>query len=229
MKIKALTAATALVTVLTASGASALSLKFDGWTNGNQGKTVNVTSPGYGGAAGAFDMKDTNTLDSFVVFCLDIIGKVYTNQTYDYKTTTTPFSNSYGLSSGSIDRLQQIFDSGYDTALNDSVSSAGFQVALWNAVYDDDWSVTNGSGSFYQTAANDGVRDAANQFLADAQAYGNGPQKWDLTYLEGLNTNPKLARSQNLVTVAAVPVPAASLLLISALGGLFVARRRKAA
>ena len=188
-----------------------------------------MTSPGYGGAAGAFDMKDTNTLDSFVVFCLDIIGKVYTNQTYDYKTTTTPFSNSYGLSSGSIDRLQQIFDSGYDTALNDSVSSAGFQVALWNAVYDDDWSVTNGSGSFYQTAANDGVRDAANQFLADAQAYGNGPQKWDLTYLEGLNTNPKLARSQNLVTVAAVPVPAASLLLISALGGLFVARRRKAA
>lgn len=227
MKIKTLTAATALMTVFAASNASALSLKFDGWTNGNAGKSVNVVSPGYNGAAGAFDMKDTNTQNSFVVFCLDIVGKIYSSQTYDYKVTDTPFSNSDGLSGGSIERLQKIFESGYATALTSSVLSAGFQVAVWNAVYDDDWSVASGAGTFYQTADNDGVRNAANNFLAAADGYEVVTSSWKMNFLEGLNTTPGIARSQNLVTVEAVPLPAAGLMLFTALGGLFVARRRK--
>lgn len=225
MKIKTFTAAVALTTAFSASGASALTLEFDGFTNGY--KTVNVATPSHNGAAGAFNMKDATS--SLVVFCLDIIGKIYSNTSYEYTATNTPFSNSVNLvANGGLDRIQRLFDSGFDTALNDNVASAGFQVALWNAVYDDDWSVANGAGFFYQTAANDGVRDAANAFLQDAQTYG-GPNMWDLTYLEGATRNSDGSRSQNLVTAApsAVPLPAAGLMLITAFGGLFVARRRK--
>lgn len=229
MKTMRLAAAAALATFVAANGASALSLEFDGWTNGNQ--SVNVTAPGYNGAAGAFEMKDTSTQNSFVVFCLDIIGKIYSGQTYDYAPTATPFSNSTDLiANGGVNRIQKLFDSGFDTALNSTVESAGFQVALWNAVYDTDWSVSNGDGVFYETAANNGVQAQANAYLANAESY-TGPSIWDLTYFEGLNTDPNRVRSQNLVTaeLAPVPLPAAGIMLVTALGGLFAARRRKAA
>ena len=104
-------------------------------------------------------------------------------------------------------------------------NSAGFQVALWNAVYDEDWSVSDGEGSFYQTTSSDGVRAAANGFLSDAFAY-NGGQKYTLTFLESTETP---TRSQNLVTATPVPLPAAGLMLLTALGGMLFGRRRKKA
>ena len=228
MKIARLAAATAIAALMTAGAASAMTLKFDGWANGYQ--NVNVQTPVLNNPAGAFKMKDTATQSSFVVFCLDIIGKIYSGKTYNYKTTSTPFANSVDLiANGGVGRVQALFDSGYDTALTSSVSSAGFQVALWNAVYDTDWSVNNGAGTFYQTSSNNGVRAAANAFLAAAQTYAD-PQKWNLTYLEGYNnTNPDGSRAQNLVTMAPVPLPAAGLMLLGALGGLVGLRRRRKA
>jgi len=235
MNIKRLTAAALFATAMTASGASALTLKFDGWANGY--KTVDVQTPALSNAAGAFKMKDTVTMDSLVVFCLDILGKIYSNKTYNYAETATPFGNSVDLTAnGGIGRIQKIFDSGYDTALTNNVTSAGFQVALWNAVYDNDWSVSNGDGSFFETSSNGGVRATANAYLSAAQNYA-GVQKWDLTYLEGYNnTNPDGSRAQNLVTataylqpLASVPLPAGGLMLIGALGSLVAMRRRKTA
>ena len=174
-------------------------------------------------------MKGTNPSESFTVFCLDLLASIYPNRDYGYKTTGTPFSNSVNLmtiDSGytGVDRLQRIFDAGYSTALVNTVSSAGFQVALWNAVYDTDWSVSQGAGEFYQVGTeNEDVRSAANTSLSAAMDYRGG-KKWNLTFLESTATDP---RSQNLVTMAPVPLPAAGFMLLTALGGLFAARRRK--
>ena len=222
-----LVAVATVATSITASASSAASLEFDGWTSGYQ--SVAVTAPGFSGAAGAFNMQDQATNDSFTVFCLDIIGVIYTNLTYDYAATSAPFASSADLiSTGAVGRIQALFDSGYENALVNSVVSAGFQVALWNAVYDKDWTVDD--GIFNQTNASSGVKAQANAFLAAAESY-NGGSKFDLTYLEGQNTNLQIARSQNLVTAApsVVPLPAGGLLLLTALGGLFVTRRRTAA
>ncbi|MEO1557714.1 MAG: VPLPA-CTERM sorting domain-containing protein [Pseudomonadota bacterium] len=217
----------AFAALMTAASASAMTLTYDGSVVGF--KKVNVTEVSNAVNAGAYKMKDTTSMDSFIVFCLDLLASVYNNVDYGYTATNTPFSNSEDLSVAGaggltgVDRIQRLFDSGYDTALTSKTNSAGFQVALWNAVYDDDWSVANSAGTFYQTASNGGVRDAANAFLSDASTYTGG-QKYALTFLESTET-PN--RSQNLVTVSAVPVPAAGLMLLTALGGMVVARRRK--
>ncbi|MBK0326325.1 VPLPA-CTERM sorting domain-containing protein [Rhodobacteraceae bacterium F11138] len=231
MKLTQLAAATAFTTLLAANGASALSLKFDGWAAGSRTATVAVADPVAASGshnAGGFNMSETGTSNSLVAFCLDLIGQVYTGVTYEYTATATPFSNSVDLvANGGMNRIQKLFDSGFDTALTSADKSAGFQVALWNAVYDDDWTVND--GDFTQSNAG-GVKTAANEFLEIAQGY-TGPNVWDLTYLEGQGFNNNNTRSQNLVTaeLAPVPLPAAGLMLVTALGGLFAARRRKAA
>lgn len=218
-KSKALAAAVACSAALCAGSASAANLTFDGFENGYA--AVNVTSPVHNGVAGGFKMKDTETMDSFIVFCLDILARIRGGETYGYTETDDPFGNSF-MSDGGVDRIQSIFDAGYETAFESSVSSAGFQVALWNAVYDDDWSVTEGDGVFFQTDTESGVQAAANNFLGMAESYTGGRQ-WSMTFLESTETDP---RSQNLVTVSAVPVPASVLFLLTALGGGAVVGRR---
>ncbi len=222
-KTKSIAAAFAFATLTSATGASAASLTFDGWEKGYQ--SVNVTSPTHNGAAGGFRMKDVNTMERFTVFCLDLLAVIQSGSTYGYVVTNTPYSNSIDLiANGALGRIQSIFDSGYETAFDSSVKSAGFQVALWNAVYDDDWSVSAGAGDFYQTASNNGVRQAANDFLLSAQGY-TGQKNWNMSFLESTEVNP---RSQNLVTVSQVPLPAAIWVLLTALGGVYAVGRRKA-
>ena len=228
-----LAAATALAALISAGAASAttMTLRYDNPAVGSGFERVDVKTPEKNNVnAGAFNMKDQDTLESFTVFCLDLLANIYPKRDYGYKTTETPFSNSVDLMTidGSgytgVDRIQRIFDAGYSTALVNKVSSAGFQVALWNAVYDTDWSVSQGAGEFYQVGTeNEDVRSAANTFLSAAMDYRGG-KKWNLTFLESTATDP---RSQNLVTMAPVPLPAAGFMLLTALGGLFAARRRK--
>ena len=228
-----LAAATALAALISAGAASAttMTLRYDNPAVGSGFERVDVKTPEKNNVnAGAFNMKDQDTLESFTVFCLDLLANIYPKRDYGYKTTETPFSNSVDLMTidGSgytgVDRIQRIFDAGYSIALVNTVSSAGFQVALWNAVYDTDWSVSLDAGDFYQDGMNEGVRTAANAFLRDAENYSGGGKKWNLTFLESTATDP---RSQNLVTMAPVPLPAAGFMLLTALGGLFAARRRK--
>ena len=211
-----------------------MSLQFDGWANSY--KRVEVEVPDKNVAAGAFKMKGTGTLDALTVFCLDLLAVIRGGVTYGYEVTDTPFTNGgVDLSeNGGVDRIQKIFDSSYETALDSSVTSAGFQVALWNAVYDDDWSVTAGAGDFYQTGGNADALNEANRVLSVADLYGGG-KKWDLSFLESTETP---IRSQNLVTASPalnnedpspVPLPAAGVMLLTALGGLMIGRRRKVA
>ena len=67
---------------------------------------------------------------------------------------------------------------------------------------------------------------AATSYLQAAKDY-TGTNKFDLTYLESTAQN----RRQNLVTadLAPVPLPAAGLMLLAALGGLAATKRRKPA
>ena len=227
MKIARLAAATAVAALMVAGAASANTLKLTGWSAGS-GQSVSVNSPVKNGGvnAGAFNVTDTNpgTLGSFIAFCLDLAATVdLPGGPYNYAVTNTPFSNS-SMATGAVNRIQAIFDSSYSTAVAtaSAVTSAGFQVALWNAVYDNDWTVASGS---FKASNNTSVTAQANAYLLAASTYG-GAQNWDLTYLESTDTNP---RHQNLVTASPVPLPAAGLMLLGALGGLVGLRRRRKA
>ena len=224
MKITRLAAATAVAALMSASAASALTLTPTGFSGGSQ--SVSVTAPTKNGlSAGGFNVTSDGTPSSLIAFCLDIVSTISFGNSYQYTETATPFTgNSQGSIASAMSRIQALYDAVYDNsvATASSLTSAGFQLALWNAVYDNDWTVASGS---FKASNNTSVTAQANAYLLAASTYG-GAQNWDLTYLESTDTNP---RHQNLVTASPVPLPAAGLMLLGALGGLVGLRRRRKA
>ncbi|MEM6656526.1 MAG: VPLPA-CTERM sorting domain-containing protein [Pseudomonadota bacterium] len=233
-------AAAVVATFVGTVPAAAITVDLNGSAAGGY-KEVRVTAPSIDFDydlvdAGAYTMSDVtpgsgNVLGDFVAFCLDLAAWIGKGEGYDFKVTNTPFSNT-GIdliANGGLQRIQAIFDANYspEVATDSKKTSAAFQVALWNAVYDDDWTVTGADGDGFNAASRrggvNGVISQANDYLLAAQNY-DGPQKWRLSFLES-TANP---RYQNLVAVAPVPLPAAGLMLLGALAGFGVLRRRKA-
>jgi hypothetical protein len=206
--------------------ATTVSLEYNGPSAVNpQTSTITATEvmPGSQlvGAYG-FNMTDTTgQMGSFLAWCVDVSHYLGTTGSNSYTITDTPFLSSYGFDAGQMARVQSVFDANF--AALDATSgnqAAGFQLALWNALYDTDWTVQGGSA--FSAMANVDILEIADSFLALANGF-DGDSAWSLTFLES-NTG-----RQNLVSATPVPVPAAGLLLLAALGGLGLARRRKAA
>ncbi|MEM6388582.1 MAG: hypothetical protein AAF825_01955 [Pseudomonadota bacterium] len=190
--------------------------------------------------AGGFDMTDTSgPLGDFIAWCLDIAHWLGTgNSSYAYEITTTPFTNSYGLLKAEQDRVQGYFDANYQDFLNNAnqSTSAGFQLGLWEVLYDDDYSLTLNdtqvNTEFRATTGNTATRNAANGFLANAETAGVGGTKvWNLTFLESKSTNPS---RQNLVMatedtggIIPLPVPGAGLLLLGGLAAFGAIKRAR--
>lgn len=235
-----MTLAAAALSVLSAGAAPAatLSLEYLGAASGYRTLKIEESpvEPIGGGAlpdwvlSGAFKMRDTtagSALGTFIAWCLDISHWLGTGGSYPYETTATPFASSYGLSAAQKSRIQGFFDANYYAGLEDDRErSAGFQMGLWEALYDDDFSLTLDSAATddFRGSAGDGnavtAFGLAGGYLAAAAGY-TGPKKWTLTFLESLSGR------QNLVTVSPVPVPAGGLLLMTGLAGLAVAARRR--
>ena len=226
----------ALAVFLLASGAQAstVALTYHGATSGGEKKTVRIDDapvayPGTGNwprsvGAWGFNMHDSSgTLGDFVAWCLDLGSFLSTSSTSakPYSVVSEPFSNSYGLDSSERIRVQTVFDANYaglDLSAGDQ--AAGFQLALWNALYDDDSDVSTGA---FRATAQSGVVSLANGFLGEAAGF-DGDRQYRLAFLESDDSNG--AKYQNLVTVAPVPLPAAGGLLLVALGGIGLAARR---
>ncbi|TNF65139.1 MAG: VPLPA-CTERM sorting domain-containing protein [Rhodobacteraceae bacterium] len=169
-------------------------------------------------------VSSADPLNEFLAWCLDIQSYLGArNQANPYTITDTPFSNSFGLGATGRDRVQAVFDANFATLdVGNGSQAAAFQVALWNAVYDDDWTAT---GGLFSVSAGNFIEGLADGFLAQAQAYAGGKQ-YNLTFWESTPGQQQTKR-QNLVSVAPVPLPAAGVLMIGALGGLVALRRRK--
>jgi len=233
LKSAALAGAMALASA--AASAATVSLTYNGGTSTGTAKitaaplgvppvgvTPTLSTPWHVGAYG-FNMTDSTLggLGSFVAWCLDISHYLGTSGPQAYQTTTMPFSSR----PVNVGRVQRVFDANYASVISSDATqmktaAAGFQVALWNALYDTDWLA--GSGNFAVQAGTTSTR--ADAYLLAASAFG-GPRAYNLTFLESTGTPIR----QHLGTATPVPLPAAGLLLLAALGGLGLARRRRKA
>lgn len=223
----------ASIFVAQAASASTLDLTSNGFVSGF--KYVDLVVPSVtvaGGSndvpAGGFLMTDETVggMGDFVAWCLDL-GAYLGSGTNEYEMTDTPFQNGgISLMASGMARVAALFNANFGDSITASArNSAAFQVALWEVAYDDDFSIYSGD---FQASGGNGVQNTATQYLTAAQNYV-GPSLWDVSYLESTAER----RRQHLVTVteapAPVPLPASGLMLLAAVGGIAIARRKKSA
>lgn len=170
--------------------------------------------------AGGFRINDG--INNIIAWCLDISHKLSLPSTYE--TTDTPFTNSRGLNSNQKANVEKLFNANYSTLdLTSNAQSAGFQLALWELLYEHNstFDVTDGwfvaTSSWHRSMSH--ALQYANQFLGNLD--GAISQNYKLTYYQSTG------HSQNLVSATAVPIPAAGLMLGFGLAGLYCAGRRR--
>lgn len=230
--IPAIFTAVALTVVPMVAGATTVTVSQQNAGNvfyGTSSTSATITaspSPTAGNSvnAGAFavkgDLDGDSSVDDFLAFCGDLAHFLALPATYT--ASSTPAS---GYLLAKVDQIQALFDSAYSSVLanvTNSAYSAGFQLALWEVIYENGATLNLSTGGF---KANSSAVGQANSFLAGLDGW-SGPKLYDLTFLEG-------SKSQFLITASAaatppaIPLPGAVWLLGAGIAGLATASRRR--
>ena len=202
---------------------------FDG--GGNLHVTMNT--PSANALAGGFRLEDGSG-DPLLAWCLDIMNNLTIPTTgTGYTTTETPFSATSGaLGATTQGHIEGLFETAFSTVdITDDVQSAGFQMALWEVIYETESTFDVTSGTFTQNkngSLQDDAEAAANDYLALMDG-GVVTQSYAFSYYESDTDSSGKQLSQNLVSVSAVPLPAAAWMLGLGLAGLLGMRRRQKA
>ena len=250
-------AALAVTSFSTSASAVTNNLTYLGQNNGKANvTTTNTAAPSGSGtvsaSSGPFTMQNNTAGGTFLAWCLDLYDYLasgnYTKLVGPFTGPNTganpnPFSGAVGspglqapvLSNAQLVDIENLFEANstvvediYDNSNGkNNTDAAGFQLALWELIYED---ASNGydltTGGFQSTPA--GIAAAANGFLANLGKMGT--QNYDLTFWEHNDGD-----HQNLVSITKnpnpipppVPLPAAGWLLIGGLAGLGALSRCK--
>lgn len=226
-------AAVAAVLAMGVSGASANTVTLSQQDNsdvfaGGGSATVRVTANGVVSnlrvRAGGFRVSDG--INDFIAFCASLADTLSLPGEY----TARPFENPpLSYTQTVIDRVQALFNTAYATLdLSNDAQSGGFQLALWNLLYDTNDTVSSGTFRWTGSATSAtalAARDQANAFLEGLD--GPVTQVYTLTFWEAATDPYGKPLSQNLITAAPIPLPAAAWMLLAALGAAAAVSRRR--
>jgi hypothetical protein len=150
-------------------------------------------------------------------WCFDLDHTFSLGTTYDY--IATAFTGALAT------RVAQLFEAG-GSGGSDADHAAGFQLALWNVLYDSDTTVSGNTG-FYVSGSSNAVNDA-NAYLADMANHTGSSVT--LARLTSTSRDPQHQGfiTPNTVPLTLVPEPPAMPLVLTALAvlGLVETRRR---
>jgi hypothetical protein len=178
-------------------GTPGVEVTLNGWAFGAGNK---VEATGYGGRAGAFggSVLGTGQYDStsFMTYCIEL------EEGFRFSgTPMTQYSVQEGSAyfarrrhdSGIADRLGRLmtFVANNGAQVDTAAESTSLQLAVWNTVYDTDWSL--GGGAFGDTSA---YAQQANLLLVGAQGVANS--RFNVWALEGTGTQDFLLLSQKV-------------------------------
>ena len=99
-----------------------------------------------------------------MAWCFDILHNLnFSNTTYKYETTTSPFGFNGGFSSDKLSDLGKLFNTAYANlgGLGSGLMNAAFQVAIWEIGFETAGNAYDaGDGDFYATPSSSIVTEA---------------------------------------------------------------------